>query len=211
MQVLFGYNSNHIEGSKLTYDQTRYIFETNSISSRENILVDDIIETLNHFKCFDYIIDIAECKLSEKIIKEIHLKLKYNTVNKLKFKIGDYKTLSNVVGGLETTAPEDVHSEMIELLDWYNDIENVDIKDIVEFHYRFERIHPFQDGNGRVGRLIALKECLKNNIIPFIILDEKKMLYYNGLKNYTRDKNYLIDTCLDGQDFVINLINKLDK
>ena len=209
LQVLIAYNSNHIEGSKLTFDQTRYIYETHSISSNESIMVDDLIETLNHFKCFDFILDNVELDLNENIIKKIHYILKNNTLNKLNFNIGEYKSLPNEVGGLETCSPKEVNNEMNNLLNWYKSLDNIDIKDIIEFHYRFERIHPFQDGNGRVGRLI-IKECLKNNIIPFIILDDKKLFYYNGLKQYKYDKNYLIDTCLDGQDIIKNLINKFN-
>ena len=199
LQVLMAYHSNKMEGVDISFNFVVNLYN--------KVDVKECLEVINHFKSFDFINANFNNVLDENYIKEIHKILQKDIDDNA----GNYKKEDNFIGGLETCSPKDVHNEMIELLDWYNDIECVDIKDIIEFHYRFERIHPFSDGNGRVGRLIALKECLKNNIIPFIILDEKKMFYYNGLKNYKRDKNYLIDTCLDGQDFVINLIKKLDK
>lgn len=212
LQVRMTYNSNHIEGSKLTEEETRMIFEANTLISNNEINVDDIIETSNHFRAIDYIIDIAECELSEDIIKHIHYLLKRNTSFEKKdwFNVGDYKLLSNEVGGMETTKPKDVESKMKKLLNKYNNKKEITFNDIVNFHYEFETIHPFQDGNGRCGRLIALKECLKNNIIPFIIEDSKKNYYYRGLKNYKTEKGYLIDTCLDGQDTFKKLLEYFD-
>ncbi len=203
IQVDLTYNSNRIEGSKLTHDQTRYIFETNTIGiTEDNVNVDDIVETANHFKCIDSIIENAKYALSEKYIKELHLILKNGTSDSRKewFAVGDYKKLPNEVGGEETTLPENVHTKIKELISEYNSIENVTIEDIIEFHYKFEKIHPFQDGNGRVGRLIMFKECLKHNIVPFIIDEEHKLYYYRGLKEWKCEKNYLIDTCLSAQD-----------
>lgn len=209
IQIEMAYNSNHIEGSKLTEDETRYIYETNTIGiNNKAINVDDIIETVNHFKCFDFIIDQANKKLSESLIKELHRILKCNTSVSREswFKVGDYKLLENVVGGKETTPPSEVKSSMKELLSSYNKKEKHTLEDIVAFHVILEKIHPFQDGNGRVGRLIMFKECLKNNIIPFIIYDSEKMFYYRGLKEYTRDKEYLLDTCRHSQDRMRKLI-----
>ena len=202
LQVNMTYNSNHIEGNSLTEDQTRLIFETNTFSSNVGISIDDIIETVNHFRAIDYIIDNAEEVLSQDIIKNLHSLLKQSTIDSTKewFSVGDYKKRANVVGGRVTVAPENVESEIKKLLEWYNSLKTISMNDIIEFHLRFERIHPFQDGNGRVGRLIALKECLKNSIVPFIIEDSKKMFYYRGLKEWDNDKAFLIDTCLDGQD-----------
>ena len=202
-QVEFAYNSNHIEGSKLTYDETRYIYETNTIGpDNKNIYVNDIIETINHFRCFDYIIDKASFKLTEKFIKELHKILKTNTVdsNKNWFKVGEYKQFPNEVGGYPTTSPENVRTQIIDLLNWYNGIEIKTLENIIDFHYKFEKIHPFQDGNGRVGRLIMFKECLKNNITPFIISEDLKFFYYRGLKKWDEDNKYLIDTLLTAQD-----------
>ena len=200
------YNSNHIEGNELTHDETRYIFETRTIGVDKNTSkkVDDIIETINHFTAIDRVIDFANYQLSEPFIKELHKILKSNTNDSRLpyFAVGDYKKVPNEVGDLETTHPRLVASEMKKLLDDYNKKEKHTFEEIVEFHVKFERIHPFQDGNGRVGRLIAFKECLKNDIVPFIIFDSKKMFYYRGLKNWNQERGWLIDTCLDGQDTV---------
>ena len=203
IQIDLTYNSNHIEGSRLTHDQTRYIFETNTIGITDtSVNVDDIVETANHFKCIDSIIDNAKYALSEKYIKELHFLLKSGTSDSRKdwFAVGEYKKLPNEVGGIDTTLPEDVHNEVKALLVWYNSRENVTFEDIVEFHVRFERIHPFQDGNGRVGRLIMFKECLKHNVVPFIIDEEHKLFYYRGLKEWQSERGYLMDTCLSAQD-----------
>ena len=203
VQVDLTYNSNHIEGSRLTHDQTRYIFETNTIGIvDEAVRVDDIIETTNHFRCIDFIIDKANASLSETVIKQLHYLLKSGTSDSRKdwFAVGEYKKLPNEVGGMDTAMPEDVSKEIKNLLAWYNAIENVTLEDIIEFHVRFEKIHPFQDGNGRVGRLIMFKECLKNNIVPFIIDENHKLFYYRGLKEWTRERGYLVDTCLSAQD-----------
>ena len=203
IQIELTYNSNHIEGSKLTHDQTRYIFETNTIGIENDTLnVDDIIETSNHFKCIDMIIDSAKYKLTEKFIKELHLTLKSGTSDSRKdwFNVGEYKKLPNEVGGNETASPETVSQEMKSLLSEYNQKNVHTLEEIINFHYNFEAIHPFQDGNGRVGRLIMFKECLKNNIVPFIIDDNMKIFYYRGLSEWKREKGYLIDTCLSAQD-----------
>ena len=203
VQVDLTYNSNHIEGSRLTHDQTRYIYETNTIGIvDEAVRVDDIIETTNHFRCIDFIIDKANASLSETVIKQLHYLLKSGTSDSRKdwFAVGEYKKLPNEVGGMDTTLPEEVSKEIKNLLAWYNAIENVTLEDIIEFHVRFEKIHPFQDGNGRVGRLIMFKECLKNNIVPFIIDENHKLFYYRGLKEWTRERGYLVDTCLSAQD-----------
>lgn len=209
LQIRMTFNSNHIEGSKLTEEQTRYIFETNTLNVGENVPVDDILETVHHFKAIDYVIDMANETLSEDIIKMLHYILKHDTKdsNLDYFKVGDYKLKPNMVGGRETTHPKNIEKEMKLLLYNYNNLKNVTIEDIIEFHLNFERIHPFQDGNGRVGRLIALKECLKFNIVPFIIEDSKKMYYYRGLKEWDNEKGYLIDTCLDGQDSFKRLLD----
>lgn len=202
-QVKFAYNSNHMEGSKLTEDQTRYIYETNTIGlEKEAVNVDDIIETVNHFQCFDYILDCAEEVLTENIIKKIHLMLKSNTSDsRLEwFNVGDYKQRPNMVGDFETTPPDKVKKEMQRLLFEYQQKDSISFQDIVEFHYYFEKIHPFQDGNGRVGRLIIFKECLKYNISPFIIDERHKLYYYRGLKEFESEKGYLTDTCLSAQD-----------
>ena len=202
-QIDLTYNSNHIEGSRLTHDQTRYIFETNTIGIEgESIRVDDIIETTNHFRCIDLIIDRAEERLTESLIKELHLILKSGTSDSRKdwFTVGDYKRLPNEVGGNETTAPEDVHREMQALLKEYNGKKQKSFEDIIDLHQRFEAIHPFQDGNGRVGRLVMFKECLANGYVPFIITDELKMFYYRGLREWGRVNGYLTDTCLTAQD-----------
>ena len=203
IQIDLTYNSNHIEGSRLTHDQTRYIFETNTIGITDtSVNVDDIVETANHFKCIDSIIDNAKYALSEKYIKELHFLLKSGTSDSRKdwFAVGEYKKLPNEVGGIDTTLPEEVHNEVKALLAWYNSLENVTFEDVVEFHVRIERIHPFQDGNGRVGRLIMFKECLKHNVVPFIIDEEHKLFYYRGLKEWQSERGYLMDTCLSAQD-----------
>jgi Fic family protein len=208
-QIKLAYNSNRIEGSKLSEEQTRYIFETNTISvnPNESANVDDIIETVNHFSCFDYMLDAAENELSEDIIKEFHRILKTNTSDSRKewFKTGDYKSRPNVVGGIETTPPAKVQKSVDGLLSAYHTVKPVDFAAIVDFHYKFERIHPFQDGNGRVGRIIMFKECLKHGIVPFIIEDEHKMFYYRGLKEFAAAKEYLTDTCLSAQDTYIEM------
>ena len=212
LQVRMTYNSNHIEGSRLSEDQTRLIFETNTVDVGEGIPVDDIIETVNHFHAIDYVIDTAEEPLTEEIIKELHRILQQSTKDSTLtwFAVGDYKKRANVVGGRETTKPKDVPAQMKALLSEYADIDTVTINDIVRFHYEFERIHPFQDGNGRVGRLIALKECLRFGIVPFIIEDSKKMFYYRGLSEWEHEKGYLTDTCLDGQDTFKKLMSMFD-
>ena len=201
-QIRLTYNSNRIEGSRLSEDQTRLIFETNTIGAEEGVPVDDIIETANHFRAVDYVIDCAEQPLTEDIIKTLHKILKTGTKDSYLawFNVGEYKKRANVVGGIETVAPSKVAEKMKELLQSYNTIGQVKLEDIVEFHYYFERIHPFQDGNGRVGRLICFKECLRHKIIPFIIEGRKKMFYYRGLREWENERVYLIDTCLDGQD-----------
>ena len=202
-QIELTYNSNHMEGSRLTHDQTRYIFETNTIGiEKEAVNVDDVIETANHFRCIDLIIDEAKSKLSEKLIKELHRMLKSGTSDARKdwFSVGDYKKLPNEVGGMETALPEEVGAKIRELLAAYNAKEEKTLQDILDFHVRFERIHPFQDGNGRVGRLLMFKECLKYQIVPFIIEDELKLYYYRGLKEWGHENGYLMDTCLTAQD-----------
>ena len=210
VQIELTYNSNHIEGSRLTHDQTRYIYETNTIGiTNEVINVDDIVETANHFRCIDLIIDKANLNITENLIKRLHLILKNGTTDSRKnwFVVGDYKKLPNEVGGTVTTNPENVEKEIKNLIDWYNNIKVKTLNDIIEFHYRFEYIHPFQDGNGRVGRLIMFKECLKYNIVPFIIDEKLKMFYYRGLKEWKQEKGYLIDTCLNSQDNYEKLAN----
>ena len=202
-QIELTYNSNHIEGSRLTHDQTRYIFETNTIGVEKEVLnVDDVIETVNHFRCIDIIIDHARAVLTEKFIKELHLVLKNGTSDSRKdwFAVGNYKKLPNEVGGMDTTIPEEVADKMKILLMEYNAKDAKTFEDILDFHVKFERIHPFQDGNGRIGRLIMFKECLKNNIVPFIVDDNLKMFYYRGLKEWDNEKGYLTDTCLAAQD-----------
>lgn len=212
LQVRMTYNSNHIEGSKLSEDQTRLIFETNTVDVGEGIPVDDIIETVNHFRAIDYVIDYAEDALTEDVIKHLHRILKQSTRDSALawFAVGDYKKRANTVGGRETAKPKDVSARMQALLSDYEALETVSIDDIIRFHCEFERIHPFQDGNGRVGRLIALKECLRYNIVPFIIEDSKKMYYYRGLSEWDTEKGYLTDTCLDGQDTFKKLMAMFD-
>ena len=203
IQVDLTYNSNHLEGSKLTHDQTRFIFETNTLGVTDNAVnVDDIIETANHFKCIDMIIIQADYLLTEKFIRLLHLTLKSGTSDSRKdwFAVGDYKRLPNEVGDNKTTAPEDVHAAVKKLLSSYNKTKTKSLKQIIDFHVRFETIHPFQDGNGRVGRLLLFKECLRNNIVPFIITDEMKMFYYRGLREWKHEPGFLVDTCLSAQD-----------
>lgn len=212
LQVRMTYNSNHIEGSKLSEEQTRLIFETNTIDIGEGIPVDDIIETVNHFRAIDFCIDMAEESLTEDIIKELHRILKQSTKDSTLawFAVGDYKKRANMVGGRETAKPKEVAPRIKVLLSEYEAKTAVTIDDIIRFHYAFERIHPFQDGNGRVGRLIALKECLRFGLIPFIIEDAKKMYYYRGLSEWELEKGYLTDTCLDGQDTFRKLMSEFD-
>ncbi len=203
VQIDLTYNSNHIEGSRLTHDQTRYIFETNTIGLTDDAVnVDDIIETNNHFRAIDFIIEETQSKLTENFIKHIHFLLKSGTSDERKkwFKVGDYKKLPNEVGGKDTTAPENVRREIKALLKEYNAKKHPTLEDIIDFHQKFEAIHPFQDGNGRVGRLIMFRECLRLGYVPFIITDELKMFYYNGLQNWPHIKGYLMDTCLSAQD-----------
>ena len=212
LQVRMTYNSNHIEGSKLSEEQTRLIFETNTIDIGDGIPVDDILETVHHFRAIDYVIDNAEAVLSEDIIKKLHYILKHDTKDATLswFAVGDYKKRANVVGGRETTRPSEVHKHMKALVDEYNAKKDVTIEDIIAFHAEFEYIHPFQDGNGRVGRLIALKECLCHNAVPFIIEDYKKNYYYRGLAEWRNEKGWLIDTCLDGQNTFVRILDMLD-
>lgn len=202
-QIDLTYNSNHIEGSRLTHDQTRYIFETNTIGIEgESIRIDDIMETVNHFRCIDLIIEQAEVKLSEAFIKQLHLILKTGTSDSRKewFVVGDYKRLPNEVGGNQTTAPENVHQEIKALFKEYNSKKTKTLEDIIDLHQRFETIHPFQDGNGRVGRLVMFKECLANGHVPFIITEDLKLFYYRGLREWGNVREFLIDTCLTAQD-----------
>lgn len=210
-QIRLAFNSNRIEGSRLSEEQTRYIYETNTLhleNGDSTANVNDIIETVNHFLCFDYMLDVAREPLSEIQIKEYHRLLKNGTSDARKtwFRVGEYKSKPNVVGGIETSLPKDVHTDMRNLLNQYHQKESVTLQDIVDFHYHFEAIHPFQDGNGRVGRLIIFKECLANNILPFIIEDENKFFYYRGLKEYPRVKEFLTDTCLSEQDDYLKMV-----
>ena len=203
-QVNLAYNSNRIEGSKLTEEQTRYIFETRTIGFKDHeaVPVDDIIETSNHFVAFDYLIDTIDMPVSNAIIKELHRILKTATSDATKdwFNIGEWKKLPNEVGGTATSLPQNIETDMNKLNEWYNSISEIEFENIVEYHYRFEKIHPFQDGNGRVGRLVMFRECLKNNIIPFIVDDNRKQFYYRGLKEFAQVRGYLMDTCLSAQD-----------
>ena len=215
-QINFAYNTNHIEGSTLTEEQTRYIYETNTIVLEDgnvNANVDDILETANHFKLVDYMLDVADQPLNEDMIKEFHKILKTGTSDDRKswFNVGEYKKLPNEVSGNETSKPENVSSDMKKLLEKYNSLEEATFEDIVKFHKNFETIHPFQDGNGRVGRIIMFKECLKNDIVPFIILDKDKMFYYRGLKEFDIEKGYLVDTCLNAQDQYQVLVDRFIK
>lgn len=203
IQIDLTYNSNHIEGSKLTHDQTRFIFETKTLGiTKKAVKVDDIVETVNHFRCIALIIEGAHTKLTESFIKQLHLILKSGTTDSQKswFRVGDYKILENEVGGVETTKPAEVAAAIKALLNEYNSKSKITFDDILDFHVRFEAIHPFQDGNGRVGRLIMFKECLKHNIVPFIITEELKLFYYRGLANWKRTRGFLRDTCLTAQD-----------
>ena len=211
LQVRMTYNSNHIEGSKLSEDQTRLIFETNTLDAGDGIPVDDVLETVHHFRAIDYVIDIAEDELTEDMIKHLHYILKHDTKDASLpwFAVGDYKKRANTVGGRETSKPSEVHEHMKELLQRYNAKGNVTLEDIVELHAEFEYIHPFQDGNGRVGRLLALKECLRHNVIPFLIEDSKKNYYCRGLAEWKYEKGWLLDTCRDGQDTFIRLLKML--
>ena len=202
-QIDLTYNSNHMEGSRLTHDQTRFIFETNTIGIENEVVnVDDIIETTNHFRCIDMIIDHVKTELNEKFIKELHFILKSGTSDSKKdwFAVGDYKKFPNEVGNMKTPLPEEVDNLMKDLLKEYNSKKEKTFEDILDFHVQFERMHPFQDGNGRIGRLIMFKECLKYNIVPFIIEDNLKMFYYRGLKEWNNERGYLVDTCLAAQD-----------
>lgn len=212
LQIRMAYNSNHIEGSKLNEEQTRYIFETRTIGSSEGIPVDDIIETNNHFRAFDYVLEHVMDPLSEDMIKYLHYLLKMGTKDSdLEwFALGDYKRRANIVGGRETTSPNEAYLKMKELLKDYLSKDKISLEDVVDFHVSFERIHPFRDGNGRTGRLIAFKECLKNNIIPFLIEDSKKYFYYRGLSNYNKEKGWLLDTCLDGQNVIKKMMEQFD-
>ena len=211
LQVRMTYNSNHIEGNSLTEEQTRLIFETNTVDAGDGVPVDDILETVHHFRAIDYVIDHAEEELTEAMIKHLHFILKQNTKDSLPdwFAAGDYKRRPNTVGGRETAKPSEVPARIRSLLAAYNAKARVTLSDIIAFHAEFESIHPFQDGNGRVGRLIALKECLRHNIIPFIIEDRKKLLYYRGLAEWNNEKGWLTDTRLDGQDTFIKLLHML--
>ena len=203
VQIELTYNSNHMEGSRLTHDQTRYIYETNTIGVEAGTVnVDDIVETANHFRCIDLVIDSAGQMLSEPFIKTLHRTLKSGTSDSRKdwFAVGDYKKIPNEVGGRDTTAPEEVPTEMKQLLASYNRKPDKTLEDLIAFHVAFESIHPFQDGNGRVGRLILFKECLKNGIVPFIIDEDLKLFYYRGLHEWNTERGYLIDTCLSAQD-----------
>ena len=203
VQIEFTYNSNHIEGSRLTHDQTRYIFETNTIGiGGGSVKVDDIVETANHFRCIDLIIENAKRPISEALIKELHRTLKNGTTDARQdwFAVGDYKRLPNTVGNMDTTLPEDVPQKIQELLFEYNAKKEKTFDDLLDFHYKFECIHPFQDGNGRIGRLLLFKDCLKHDIVPFIIDEELKLFYYRGLKEWNHERGYLRDTCLTAQD-----------
>ncbi len=211
LQVRMTYNSNHIEGSRLTEAQTRMIFETETIPAGDGVPVDDILETVHHFRAIDYVIDTAEAPLTEKLVKRLHYILKHDTKDAQLpwFAVGDYKKRANLAGGRETTKPEDVSERMKALLEIYNGRKIVTLQDVIELHSNFEHIHPFQDGNGRVGRLIALKECLRHNIVPFLIEDAKKHFYYQGLNEWPKEKERLTETCLDGQDTFKRLLDML--
>jgi len=202
-QIDLTYNSNHIEGSRLTKEQTRYIFETNTLGvTTENTRIDDIIETINHFRCIDYVIDHATDKLTEVHIKHLHGLLKNNTSDSQKdwFAVGEYKKLANEVGGEETTLPQNVGKQMKELLNHYTQLKKINLEDILDFHVQFERIHPFQDGNGRIGRLLIFWQCLQAGITPFIITEELRLFYYRGIQNWGKINGFLTDTCLTAQD-----------
>ena len=202
IQIELTYNSNHMEGSRLTHDQTRYIYETNTIGVTEgSVNVDDILETSNHFRCVDLVIEHAKLPLSEKFIRGLHAVLKSGTSDSRLdwFAVGNYKKMPNEVGGMETAAPENVGEQMRSLLAEYSSEPKKKLRDLLDFHVRFERIHPFQDGNGRVGRLILFKECLRHGIMPFIIEDDLKLFYYRGLKEWGHEDGYLTDTILTAQ------------
>ena len=202
VQIDLTFNSNHIEGSRLTHDETRLIFETNTVGINGPVWVDDVVETANHFRCIDLIIDLANHLPSESMIKQLHALLKNGTSDSRKdwFAVGKYKRFPNEVGGHETTAPENVPAAIKNLLREYNAKKEITFDDLLDFHYRFERIHPFQDGNGRIGRLLLFKECLRNGIVPFILTDDLKLYYYRGLQNWETEPGYLRDTCLTAQD-----------
>ena len=212
LQVRMTYNSNHIEGSRLTEDQTRLIFETNTLNVGDGVPVDDVLETVHHFRAIDYVIDCADEPLSEEIVKKLHYILKHDTKDSTLdwFAVGDYKKRPNMVGGRETVKPGDVSKRIKDLLDVYNAKDKVAVEDVIAFHAEFEKIHPFQDGNGRVGRLIALKECLRHNVVPFLIEDSKKAFYYRGLSEWGNEKGWLTDTCLDGQDTFKRLLDSFN-
>lgn len=212
LQVRMTYNSNHMEGSRLSEDQTRMIFETDTVDAPKGVMVDDILETVHHFRAIDYVIDRAEEPLTENMIKHLHYILKHDTSDERLawFAVGEYKKRANVACGKETVKPGNVAEKMAELFLSYEQKKAVDINDIISFHADFERIHPFQDGNGRVGRLIAFKECLRHSIIPFIIEDPKKAFYYRGLDEWGREEGYLTDTCLDGQDTFRKILQMFD-
>jgi len=202
IQIELTYNSNHMEGSRLTHDETRYIYETNTVGGGGSVNVDDVVETANHFRCIDLVLENATTAITESLIKDLHRTLKNGTSDSRLswFAVGDYKRIPNEVGGRDTTLPEDVFHEIKALLKGYREKEEKTLEDLLDFHYRFERIHPFQDGNGRVGRLLLFKECLRYNIVPFIIDEELKMFYYRGLSEWSRERGYLLDTCLSAQD-----------
>ena len=206
-QIIFSYNTNRIEGSELTEEEVRLIFETNSTPDK-TVNVDDVIEATNHFRMFDFMLETLDDMLTEELIKEFQQLLKRGTSDERRewFNIGEYKLLANEVGGTITTSPKKVPEEMKSLLKWYNSLKDITLEQIVEFHYKFEKIHPFQDGNGRVGRIIMFRECLKNNIMPFIIEDDNKYYYYRGLKEYTQEPGYLLETCLNSQDNYLKLV-----
>ena len=210
VQVELTYNSNHIEGSRLTHEQTRLIFETDTLGATDAVRVDDILETANHFRCVDTIIDSANRRLTERLIKGLHAQLKQGTTNSRKswFAVGDYKRLPNGVGGRETAAPEEVAGRMAELIARYEALPRRTFGDVVAFHAAFEAIHPFQDGNGRVGRLVMFKECLRNGITPFIITDEVKLFYYRGLSQWNQGRGYLLDMCRAAQDAFVELLHR---
>ena len=214
-QIKLAYNSNRIEGSRLSEDQTRYIYETNTVNMEpdEAVNIDDIIETVNHFSCFDYMLTHVDEELTEEMIKEFHRLLKRNTSEERKdwFRVGEYKARANVVGDMKTIVPEKVGSEMQKSLVCYSRKKEITAQDIIEFHHSFENIHPFQDGNGRVGRIIMFKECLKNDIMPFIIGHEHKLFYYRGLKEYKMEKGYLTDTCLSAQDQYEKMVSYISR
>ncbi|MBQ6663278.1 MAG: Fic family protein [Firmicutes bacterium] len=212
LQVRMTYNSNHIEGSRLSEEQTRMIFETNTLDAGDGISLDDVLETAHHFRAIDHVIDIAEEELTEEIIKRLHYILKHDTKDSdlAWFAVGDYKKRANMVGGRETSKPAEVPRHMKALLAEYNAKMGIQLEDIVELHAEFERIHPFQDGNGRVGRLVALKECLRHHVMPFLIEDAKKYYYYRGLAEWRTERGFLIGTCLDGQDAFRKLLDMLE-